>query len=50
MKKYDILPALFWIGLSIFAMIGAYKLDLGEFHDRYRLNCDALAAQGRSAT
>jgi cell division protein FtsW (lipid II flippase) len=32
-RKYDILPALFWIGLSTFAMIGAYKLELGEFHD-----------------
>jgi len=32
-KRYDILPGLFWIGLSIFAMVGAYKLELGDFRD-----------------
>ena len=32
-KIYDILPGLFWIGLSIFAMAGAYKLELGDFRD-----------------
>jgi hypothetical protein len=32
-EKYDIMPGLFWIGLSIFAMIGAYRLELGDFRD-----------------
>jgi hypothetical protein len=32
-EKYDILPGLFWIGLSIFAMIGSFKLQLGDFRD-----------------
>jgi hypothetical protein len=32
-KRYDILPGLFWIGLSIFAMVGSYKLELGDFRD-----------------
>ncbi len=32
-EKYDIIPGLFWIGISAFAMIGAYKLGLGDFHD-----------------
>ena len=32
-KKYDILPGLFWIGLSMFAMVVAYKLELGDFRD-----------------
>ncbi len=32
-EKYDIMPGLFWIGLSIFAMIGSYKLELGDFRD-----------------
>jgi hypothetical protein len=32
-EKYDILPGLFWIGLSIFAMIGSYKLEVGDFRD-----------------
>ncbi len=32
-EKFDILPGLFWIGLSTFAMIGAYKLGLGDFRE-----------------
>jgi len=32
-EKYDIVPGLFWIGLSIFAMIGSYRLELGDFRD-----------------
>jgi hypothetical protein len=32
-KRFDILPGLFWIGLSIFAMVGAYRLELGDFRD-----------------
>ena len=32
-KKYEILPGLFWIGLSISVLIGAYKLGLGGFRD-----------------
>ena len=32
-EKYDILPGLFWIGLSLFAMIGSYRLGLGDFRD-----------------
>jgi putative tricarboxylic transport membrane protein len=32
-EKYDIFPGLFWIALSAFAMIGAYELGLGSFHE-----------------
>jgi putative tricarboxylic transport membrane protein len=32
-KKYDIIPQLFWVGLSIFCMAGAYKLELGDFRE-----------------
>ncbi|HVP77507.1 MAG TPA: tripartite tricarboxylate transporter TctB family protein [Thermodesulfobacteriota bacterium] len=32
-EKYGIVPGLFWIGLSIYAMIGSYPLGLGDFRD-----------------
>lgn len=32
LKKYEIIVTLFWIGLSLFAMIFSYRLRLGEFH------------------
>ncbi len=32
-KRYGIIPYLFWVGLSIFAMVGSYKLELGRFND-----------------
>ena len=33
MKKYDIIPIIFWIGLSIFVMVLSIRLDLGKFHN-----------------
>ena len=33
MKKYSILPALFWVGLSVFVMIFSYRMGLGGFHN-----------------
>lgn len=32
MKK-DLMLSLFWIGVSLFAMIGSYELDLGNFRN-----------------
>jgi len=32
-RKYEIIPYLFWVGLSVFAMVGSYKLELGDFRD-----------------
>jgi hypothetical protein len=32
-KRFDFLPGLFWIGLSIFAMVGSYRLELGNFRE-----------------
>ncbi len=32
-KRYDIIPHLFWVGLSVFAMVGAYRLELGNFRE-----------------
>ena len=32
-KKYDILAAIFWIFVSIFAIAGSYKLKLGNFEN-----------------
>lgn len=32
MKKYDIIPIFFWIGLSLFVMVLSYKLEIGELH------------------
>jgi len=32
-KKYDMLPGLFWICLSLFIMAGSYKLGLEDFHN-----------------
>lgn len=32
-KKYDILPAIFLIFLSIFVILGSYKLELGNFQN-----------------
>lgn len=32
LKKYEIIPTLFWIGLSLFVMIFSYRLSLGEFN------------------
>jgi putative tricarboxylic transport membrane protein len=33
MKKYHIIPTLFWMGLSLFVMIFSYRLGLGGFHN-----------------
>lgn len=33
MKKYHIIPILFWIGLSLFVMAVSYKYGLGKFHN-----------------
>ena len=33
MKKYDIIPIIFWIGLSIFMMVLSIRLGLGKFHN-----------------
>ena len=33
MKKYDIVPAVFWLGLSIFIMILSNKYGLGSFRN-----------------
>jgi putative tricarboxylic transport membrane protein len=33
MKKYHILPTLFWMGLSLFVMIFSYPLGLRGFHN-----------------
>jgi putative tricarboxylic transport membrane protein len=32
MKKYHIIPTLFWMGLSLFVIIFSYRLGLGGFH------------------
>jgi putative tricarboxylic transport membrane protein len=32
-KKYELLPSLFWMGLSIFAMTHSRRLELGTFQD-----------------
>ena len=32
MKKSDIIPIIFWIGLSLFVMVLSYKLGIGEMH------------------
>lgn len=32
-KKYDIVPAFFWMGLSLFVMVLAYYLNLGSFRN-----------------
>lgn len=32
MKKYDIIPIIFWIGLSLFVMVLSNKLGLGKLH------------------
>lgn len=32
-KKYEIVPAIFWIFLSIFVVVSSYKLKLGSFHN-----------------
>jgi putative tricarboxylic transport membrane protein len=32
MRNYQIIPTLFWIGLSLFVMVISYKMGLGEFH------------------
>lgn len=33
MKKYDMIPIIFWIGLSIFMMVLSIRLGLGKFHN-----------------
>lgn len=33
MEKYQIIPTLFWIGLSLFIMFISNKLGLGKFRD-----------------
>jgi putative tricarboxylic transport membrane protein len=33
MKKYHIIPTLFWMGLSLFVMIFSYRLGLRGFHN-----------------
>jgi putative tricarboxylic transport membrane protein len=33
MKKYSIIPALVWVGLSLFVMIFSYRMGLGGFHN-----------------
>ena len=32
-KKYDIFPALFWVGLSIFVAVFSHRLGLGNFQN-----------------
>jgi len=32
MKNYQIIPPLFWIGLSLFVIVLSYKMGLGGFH------------------
>ena len=32
MKRYRIIPTLFWIGLSLFVMALSYQMGLGGFH------------------
>ncbi len=32
-KRYDIFPIFFWIGLSLFVIMGSYHLELGSFQD-----------------
>jgi putative tricarboxylic transport membrane protein len=32
MKKYEIIPVIFWTGLSIFMMVLSIRLGLGKFH------------------
>jgi putative tricarboxylic transport membrane protein len=32
-KKYEAIVPIFWISLSIFVMVGSYKLGLGSFHN-----------------
>lgn len=33
MKKYHIIPIIFWIGFSLFVMVLSYKLGLEGFHN-----------------
>ena len=31
MKRYDIIPTIFWLGLSLFVMVLSYRYGLGNF-------------------